>query len=828
MDNNVYAEIIVDNMNSNTDKLFTYRIPETFNDNVKIGMRVLVPFGLGNKLVEGIIINLSCNTKINVEKIKFIDSILDEPPILSDKMIELSLWMKEYYLCQHIEVLKTILPNGITNKVKKYLKAVNSNFDCYKHMVKNIEQENLLKTVIDNGKIELQELKSIASGKKFQENIDYLIEKGMIELTNEIISDINIKYKKYVCSNFSINETDKILAKLNKRAHKQKELIEYFAINNCVSLKQSLIDTNTSLSTFKSLEKKGYIKIIDKEIRREPIVSEIKPYLKIKLSSQQQVCVDIMYNDFLKNGFNEFLLHGVTGSGKTEVYLQLIEKILQLNKQAIVLVPEISLTPQTIERFAGRFGNNVAVMHSRLSYGERYDEWRKIKEGQVQIVVGARSAVFAPFDNLGLIIIDEEHETSYKSSMNPKYNTIEVARKRCELEKATLVLGSATPNVETYYKTQTGEIKLLELPNRINNKKMPPIEIINMQKELEEGNKSIFSKKLYEAISNNLNMKKQTILFLNRRGFSTFVSCRKCGYVVKCKKCDISLTYHLSDNILKCHYCGATMKPPQRCPDCGSEYIKYFGIGTQKVEEIVRKLFPSALVARMDVDTTTKKGSHEKILNKVKSGEVDILIGTQMISKGLDFPNVTLVGIIAADTSLNIPDYKASERTFQLLTQVGGRAGRGDLEGKVILQTYEPNHYSIVTSKTHDYKSFYLKEIALRKAFEYPPFSNIINIIVYNKDEGKTLFASKNLFYELRKQVNSNLGENSSIKILGPSEAPIYKLKDKFRRQILIKSTKEDIFAVKNIVNRVCILNKNKYQKDGIRINIDINPISIL
>ncbi|MGF7057287.1 primosomal protein N' [Brassicibacter mesophilus] len=828
MDDSMYAEIIVDNMNTNTDKLFTYIVPNKYINVVRIGMRVLVPFGIGNKLIEGIIISTKQNAEVNIKRLKYIDSIINEPPVLSENMIKLSLWMKENYLAQHIEALRTILPTGITNKVRKYLKISLEKDDRKISEIKNENQLKLIKLLINNGETEVEKIKEISSIKNLQANIDYLAEKGIVEITNKVSADVNIKHEKYVHRNFSTDEANDIISSINSRAYKQLELIKYLSNKNNISLKQVLIDTDSSLYTLKSLEEKGYLTIQDREVCRNPVTSEIKPYYKVNLSQDQKICVDTIFEDYQNRGYNKFLLHGVTGSGKTEVYLQLIEKYISLNKQAIVLVPEISLTPQTVERFVGRFGNNVAVMHSRLSPGERYDEWRKIREGKVQIVVGARSAVFAPLGKLGLIIIDEEHETSYKSSMNPKYCTIEVADKRCELENATLLLGSATPSIETYYRAQNGDIKLLTLPNRINNKKMPSIEIIDMKSELDDGNKSIFSKKLYDAISENLIQKKQTILFLNRRGFSTFVSCRKCGYVVKCKSCDISLTYHLKENILKCHYCGNTMRPPTVCPDCGSQYIKYFGIGTQKVEEIVKKYFPDAKVARMDVDTTTKKGSHERILGKVRDGSVDILIGTQMISKGLDFPNVTLVGIIAADISLNLPDFKASERTFQLLTQVGGRAGRGEAEGKVILQTYEPDHYSIMTAKSHDYESFYNKEIVLRKAFEYPPFTNIINIIVYNKDEKKAYDSSKIISHELKKQIAIAFGESKINKVIGPNEAPIYKIKDRYRRQILIKCDGNEFSLIKDIVYRVCILNKKKLQSKETKISIDINPISIL
>jgi len=410
--------------------------------------------------------------------------------------------------------------------------------------------------------------------------------------------------------------------------------------------------------------------------------------------------------------------------------------------------------------------------------------------------------------------------------MNPKYSAIEIAEKRCEIENCSLVLGSATPSIETFYRCKSKEIMIFSLPNRVNNKSLPPIEVIDMKQELDLGNKSIFSRNLYMAIEENLKRKKQTILFLNRRGFSTFVSCRKCGYVAKCNECDIALTYHISENMLKCHYCGLAIKPPQKCPDCESKYIKYFGIGTQKIEDMVRKYFPNARIARMDVDTTNKKGSHERILSKVKDGEVDILIGTQMITKGLDFPNVTLVGIIAADLSLNLPDFKASERTFQLLTQVGGRAGRGEAEGKVILQTYEPDHYSINLSKDHDYINFYEKEILLRKEFKYPPYTNIINIVVSEKSEENVSKTIKDIYDQLLYYFNK---ENLQELILSaPNQSPVPKVKGNFRWHILMRIDDNNLEMVNNIIKRVCILNSDKISFNDCKINIDINPSSIV
>lgn len=822
MKEKLYAEIIVDNISSNTDKLFTYLIPTNFREKIEIGMRVLVPFGRGNKLLEGIILNIKNSIDFQSSRLKKIVNLVDDSSTISKDMLKLSEWMKEEYLCTHIEVLKTMMPTGITNKSVKYVslkdrepKGLNEN------------QQKTIDYLLKNGDIELENFKKFLNIKTITKDTDDLIERHIIEIIEKVEQNINKKYENYVLRNFDENDLEEVIRNINKLAHKQIEIIRY--ISKKVKVKQSdlLKETSSSLQSLKALEKKGYVILKEEEVNRLDFDKEIEEYKKIKLSEKQKICVETIYDDFIDGKNDNYLLFGVTGSGKTEVYLQLIEKMLSLDKQAVVLVPEISLTPQTVDRFAGRFGRNVAILHSGLSLGERYDEWRKIKNGEVQIAVGARSAIFAPFSDLGIIIIDEEHETSYKSSRNPKYDTIEVAKKRCEIEGASLLLGSATPSIETFYSASNGEIKILSLPDRANKKELPPIEVVDMKEELELGNKTIFSKKLYEGIEENLKNNEQTILFLNRRGFSTFVSCRECGHVLKCDSCDISLTFHASSNNLRCHYCGFSKKVPQTCPNCKSKYLKHFGIGTQRVEELVKKTFPKARVLRMDVDTTSRKGSHERILTKFKNKKADILIGTQMISKGLDFPNVTLVGIIAADTALNLPDFKSSERTFQLLAQVGGRTGRGELDGRVVLQTYEPDHYSIEMAKGHDYLGFYEKEIKLRKAFDYPPFTNIINLVFSSKDERQVQGLAKEVFLRLTDDFKKEILDFNKENILGPNPSLIYKIKDRYRFQILVKCSDSELEVVKKIIKKVCIIDRGKKFINA-KISVDINPTSIL
>lgn len=819
---NTYAEVIVDNSNTNIDRTFTYKIPTKHLDYLDIGMRVVVPFGFGNKKVEGIIINLKNDVDFDKSKIKSIYKVLDESPLLSSSLIELGKWMRNEYLSTYNDVYRTILPSGITNKIKKYIKLDEKTNVSIKEL-KSDNQKKIVNYLLENGESEISSLKDILNLRSINNSVNSLKEKGIIRLYEKIDAGIGKKYEKYIklCIDVDI---EKILESYDKKALKQKQILDIIKDKKTIKLSEVLQRVNTTLSTARALEKKGLLEIIEVEVKRNPIAKDIDKNYKLKFTTEQQKCFNEIWYDIDNKINNKFLIHGVTGSGKTEIYLQLIDNMIKCGKDSIVLVPEISLTPQTIDRFVGRFGDRVAILHSRLSIGERYDEWRKIKEGEVDIVIGARSAIFAPFNNLGLIIIDEEHENSYKSNMSPKYDTIEVAKKRCDLEDASLILGSATPSIDTYYKAKNNEIKLLSMNYRVNNKNMPKVKIIDMKKELNDGNKSMLSRELYFAIDENLKNKRQTMIFLNRRGFSSFVSCRSCGHVIKCKNCDISLTYHKTKNLLQCHYCGLSNKIPTICPECESKYIKHFGIGTQKVEDYLKNEFPSAVIERMDVDTTSKKGSHERILDRVKNRKVDILIGTQMITKGLDFPNVTLVGILAADMSLNLPDYNASERTFQLITQVSGRAGRGNIEGNVILQTYDPLHYSLQYSKDHDYINFYNNEIILRKEFRYPPFFNIINIIISGEDELLYKEVEK-VYYKLTKELK--LIEFSLEDLLGPHPAPISKIKGKYRWQILIKCSNDYLNNIKNIVYNICIRDIDN-SKSMLKFSVDINPNSIM
>ena len=556
-----------------------------------------------------------------------------------------------------------------------------------------------------------------------------------------------------------------------------------------------------------------------RELKFDPHDEMPKP----ELTHEQKNAVNKITSSMDEGKYRTYLLHGVTGSGKTEVYMRAAEESINRGKKVIMLVPEISLTPQTINRFLSRFGKEkIAVLHSKLSLGERYDQWTSVKNGDVDIVIGARSAIFAPFENIGTIIIDEEHETTYKSDMTPKYDTIEVAIKRAIKENATVILGSATPSVVSSYRAQQGIYEKIEIKTRYNMTPLPAVHIEDMRKELVSGNKSIFSNRLYERINETLKNGKQVILFLNRRGYSPFISCRKCGYVMKCPDCNISMTYHKADNMAVCHFCGKKESMPESCPNCGSKYLKHFGAGTEKVEEVSNKLFPDHEIARLDLDTSSKKGSVNKILNRFKKRKTDILIGTQMIAKGLDFENVGLVGIVAADVSLNIPDFRSAERTFQLITQVAGRSGRGNTIGEVIIQTYMPDNYAVRYASEHDYDKFFSDEILLRKTLEYPPFSDIIRITVLSDSEGTSSHGAD----IIKEHILNSVPKEEGAYILGPDCAPVFKMKDEFRYHIHIKSTNK---MRRQYENLLADLKReiNTDKKREFRVIIEINPFSL-
>lgn len=607
-----------------------------------------------------------------------------------------------------------------------------------------------------------------------------------------------------------------------KNASVQARIIENLIMSGSVPVSKLVREKVGSYESIRSLEEKGYVVRKSEQVIRQAYNEEkYEKTVAYKPTDEQKTVIDHLYKCIDEEIHEKILLRGVTGSGKTEVFLQAIERVIEKGKNAIMLVPEISLTPQMVQRFVSRFGNRVAVIHSALSNGERFDQWNKIRNGEVQVVVGARSAVFAPFTNIGIIILDEEHENSYKSETSPRYHAIDVAEKRASDENSILLLASATPSVSEYYRAQNGEYKLFEMTKRYNEGAMPEVAVVDMRGEIfENKNMSPISLYLQREIQKNLDSGQKTILFLNRRGFSTFVSCRQCGEVLNCPDCSIALTYHKKKDTLSCHYCGYTQKNVSVCPECGSSYIKYFGTGTQKIEEELNRLFPDARVLRMDTDTTSQKGGHELILDKFAKGEAEILLGTQMVTKGLDFHDVTLVGVLAADTALALDDFRANERSFSLFTQVCGRAGRGDVEGRAVIQTYQPFNTTINYSKKHDYPAFYQNEIIQRRRMNYPPFCDIICIMAVGEDEEKV----SEKIGDIAKKFTDFARSGSAISdIVGPAAAPIAKIKNNYRYRLLAKSANTD--EVMEFLQK--IYEEHERGRMGVMLSIDINPINM-
>lgn len=633
---------------------------------------------------------------------------------------------------------------------------------------------------------------------------------------------IGHKTKRYAELLKSDAETDELIMLCKKRHAKLlAAALEHLKEKKRMSLEELYECSDCNSAVINNLEKKGAVAVFEKIVERQAYdIGNIKMTSAYKPTEEQKKVIDYLNECILSGRGEKILLRGVTGSGKTEVFLQAIETVIRQGKNAIMLVPEISLTPQTVNRFVSRFGDFVAVIHSGLSQGERFDEWQKIREGRVKVVVGARSAIFAPFENIGIIILDEEHENSYKSDSSPRYHAADVAKKRAEDDDAVLLLASATPTVCDYYFAKSGEYKLFEMKKRYNEMALPKVKIVDMRSELfSNKNRSPISLLLKREIEKNLEVKSKTILFLNRRGYSTFVSCRECGYVVECPECSISMTYHKNNDNLVCHYCGYETPNISVCPECGSKYVRYFGTGTQKVEEELKRLFPSANIMRMDFDTTKNKGGHERILSEFAENG-DILLGTQMVTKGLDFKDVTLVGILAADTTLCMDDFRAGERSFSLFTQVCGRAGRGDIPGRAVIQTYQPYNAIIKYASQQDYGLFYESEIKARERLFYPPFCRIICIMAVGDDDAKTFERINeigNMIYAFAAECEGR------IDIVKPQAAPINKIKNRFRYRIVLKTDFLD--GVRPVLEE--ITEKYASNKGGVYLSIDIDPANM-
>ncbi|MDQ0270291.1 primosomal protein N' [Cytobacillus purgationiresistens] len=801
------ASVIVDVPAKQTDRPFDYLIPEHLIDVIKPGMRVSVPFG--PRKIQGFVVGLKSESQFN--KLKKISEPLDLSPVLNPDLLSLGNWLSEQTLSYKISAYQAMLPAALKAKYEKKLKLAR---DIAKDQL--LEELQPLYEKIDT--ITWEEAKQSGMLSMLQKEAA----KGQIDIVYEVKDRVKKKKLKSVHSIMSASELEHYRKSLSPQASKQLKVINYFIENQQPIILRELANLlNISTSVIKELVKKGVLAEQNMEVYRDPF--EDRDFARtqpLQLTDEQGKAIAPILSSIEEWRHEVFLLYGVTGSGKTEVYLQSIQNVLEAGKEAIVLVPEISLTPQMVKRFKGRFGDQVAVMHSGLSAGEKYDEWRKIQRKEVKVVVGARSAVFAPFENLGIVIIDEEHETSYKQEENPKYHARDVAIERAFQNNCPVILGSATPSLETFARAKKGVYQLLSLPKRMNNQEMPAVEIIDMREELRSGNRSMFSSALLEKLKDRLEKKEQTVLFLNKRGHSSFVMCRDCGFVMNCPNCDISLTYHRYSQQMKCHYCGHEAGVPSVCPECQSEHIRYFGTGTQKVEEELVKVLPEARVIRMDVDTTSRKGSHEKLLDQFEEGQADILLGTQMIAKGLDFPNITLVGVLSADTMLHLPDFRSSEKTFQLLTQVSGRAGRHELPGEVIIQTYSPEHYSIELASLQDFDRFYEHEMTMRKLHKYTPFYYISLITVSHEQLMKAVSVTETITSYVRSKLTS------SAIVLGPVASPIPRINNRYRYQCLIKYKREPELnqALKTVLDQY----QQEMSSGGLQIAVDVNPFILM
>ncbi len=824
------AKVIVDVPAKQTDRAFDYIVPTEWASWVEIGSRVSVP--LGPRMVQGFIVALQDESDVAIARMKPIAQVLDIVPPLTQELIELGKWMSQTYICPEVIALQAMIPGALKAKYERVLTAAPQEGD----------NELLLHE-------EIQILEFVASRKQAtpelvlerfpgtESAIKQLIQSGLLLELQTVKDRLKPKRVLTVLPPAQLAAIDSWIAQLPANSKRQKDVLAYMQEHpEPIVLAELTAALRVSSSTVKALADKGYLTIEEREVLRDPYAGRsFEPTSAMAFTPEQQAVYEPISEALDERRYARFLLHGVTGSGKTEVYLQAIQQCLAQGREAIVLVPEISLTPQMVDRFKGRFGDQVAVLHSRLSQGERYDEWRKIQRKQVSVAVGARSAIFAPFTKLGLMIIDEEHESSYKQEESPKYEAREVAYERARRLQAVVVLGSATPSLESYYEalrthkqeeSSDQELQLLVMDARVGGRPMPAVQLVDMREELSGGNRSMFSRALYDAIHTRLSRQEQIVLLLNRRGYATFVLCRSCGYTEMCPHCDIALTYHQHVRKLRCHYCGHADDERRICPSCGSEHIRQFGTGTQRVEEELLRTFPGIRVIRMDVDTTTEKGSHEKWLSQFRDKKADVLLGTQMVAKGLDFPDVTLVGVLAADSVLHLPDFRAVEKTFQLVTQVAGRAGRHQLPGEVVVQTYNPEHYSMKAAAKHDYRVFAKTELSHRAMLHYPPYSKLVLITFAHEHPSRLIRAGESVAGAIREQWRQYALENGreleELDVLGPTPSPIPRLKDRYRYQCMVKYRGENLIAkwIRSALDTV----QDVVVKEKLQISVDVDP----
>ena len=795
------AKIIVDVPLMQTDQPYSYRIPAEFEGMLEVGMRVHVPFGKGNRLIQGIVLGLE--SQLDEEEmeqdLKDIAEVLDFSPVLTQEQLWLAEELRKSVFSYKISILKAMLPGFL-----------NSSYDKILYPLEGLSQEDRERLFGSEDSLTFSSLDLAKQAEMMR-----LTRKGLLGLEYQAVDQKKVKTQSW----YEVNLAQLEGVEISARAKKKLELRDYLLSHPESASLASLLESY-SREQVNFFVDRGAVIIVQKEVQRSSAYFEgIEASQPLELNPEQRQARDAVVSA-IGSHQPPFLLQGITGSGKTEVYLQIIQGALDKGKTAILLVPEISLTPQMTERFIARFGEKVAILHSGLSNGEKYDEWRKVERGDAQVVVGARSAIFAPLKNLGVMIIDEEHEATYKQDSNPRYHAREVAILRAQYNQAALVLGSATPSLESRARAGKGVYQHLRLSQRANPlATIPDVQVVDFRDYIGQNETSNFTPPLLEAIQDRLSKKEQVVLMLNRRGYSSFVMCRECGTVDTCPNCDISLTLHMDTKTMNCHYCGFSKDIPQVCPNCNSRSIRYYGTGTQKAYDELAELFPQARILRMDVDTTRKKGSHQALLDQFGRGEADILLGTQMIAKGLDLPNVTLVGVLNADTALNLPDFRSSERTFQLLTQVAGRAGRAEKAGLVLIQSYNPQHYAIRFAKDQDYEGFYAYEMGIRRQLGYPPYYFTIGITLSHKKEEEVIKRA----YEVMNILRLGLSETSNI--LGPTPKPIARTHNLYHYQILIKYRLEDELGP--TLNQVLALTQER-ENSELRLSIDHEPQQFL
>jgi len=792
-------------LNIPSDKLFTYQVPSSLSQEAQLGKRVFVPFG--NRKRTGFIVGVvpSCDLK----NIKPIDEILDEEPLFGQGDLDFYQWIANYFMYPLGKTLAELIPSGSEKKDFLWITPLKPEND----IILPPAQEKLLAFLRQYPQgVAMNNIARISGLKNVSSTARKLHLAELIKIEKKQSKQLSPLAEKIV----TLDESNIAGTKLTD---KQKIAVEFIQSRGVVSLNDLIEGSGISGAVVKKLQDKGIIKFTAGEkIRNASFDSAISQNKDtIILNNRQNRSLEEISLCLGKNIFTPILLHGVTGSGKTEIYLKAIEEVLKKGQSAIYLVPEIALTPQLISRIAGRFDERkIAVLHSGIAESVRYDQWRQIKRGLINLVIGTRSALFAPLPDLKLIIVDEEHDASYKQDERLCYNARDLAVLKAKMASAVVITGSATPGIRTFFNARTKKYRHLELPQRVDDKPMPAVEIIDMKAQQEKAGKvPILSDALIAGIEETLRKKEQVLLFLNKRGSDTFLVCADCGYNFRCPNCAVSLKNHAAEGVVKCHYCDYTIKSMPLCPSCKSSRILSYGVGTQKLEKEIEKFFPEARIQRMDSDTTSRKGTQEKILRSLQQREIDILIGTQMITKGHDFPFITLVGVISADTSLNMPDFRAGERTFQLITQVAGRGGRGDSPGKVVIQTFNPDNYALRHARNHDYKAFYAEEIDLRRDLQYPPFGRIINLRMSSvkKDE---LIEEAHRLGKLAKKLS--MAQGNIVEILGPVESPLSKIRGRYRWQMLIKG--KDINALHRIAQEII----NKQKNSFVRVTIDVDP----